>query len=197
MFCGILLLLIMICIAVSLFIISDTHLEKYEFMKKEIFQTDTVTANFLKNERERFNPIFACSIAVGVGLCILSVVPPICGSMIIDPKFGNEFGSTIGFVFLLFMVAIGVFFFITSSMRKDAYEILLQEKEYLPETKKRKSSLDTIASIYWTFITVLYLAWSFIRFDWGHSWIIWPIAGVLYAAIYKICNAVMTDKNNH
>lgn len=196
MFWGILLLLIMICIGVSLFITSSINLDKYEFMKKEVFQIDTATTSYVKNEKNRFNPIFARSIAIGVGLCILSVVPPIGGSMIIDRYSGNSYGSIIGAALLLIIVAIGVFFFITSGMRKEAYEILLQEKEYLPEIKKRNSTLDKISPIYWTFITAIYLAWSFITFDWGRSWIIWPVAGVLYAGISSICNAMFTDKNN-
>lgn len=194
-FWSMLLLLVMICIGVSLFIISGISLNKYEFMKKEVFQLDAETASYVKNEKENFDPIFARSIAIGVGLCILSVVPLIGGG-IIESNYGKLYGAAIGIALLLIMVAIGVLLFIISGKRKDAYMILLQEKEYLPEIKKRKSALDKVSSIYWTIITAIYLVWSFITFDWERSWILWPIAGVLYAGIHSICNAVMTDKSN-
>ena len=35
-------------------------------------------------------------------------------------------------------------------------------------------------------ITAGFLAYSFITGDWGRSWIIWPVAGVLFGAIMSV-----------
>lgn len=191
-FIGLLALFAMVATAVGLFIISGMRLDKYEFMKKEIFQIDFATESYLKAEKEQYHPTFSISITIGVMLCVLSVIPVLTGYFL----FPNGIGSTLGIAMLLVMVAIGVFLFITSGMRKDAYEILLQEKEYTPSIKKRNSAHEKISSIYWTLITAIYLGWSFITFDWGRTWIIWPIAGVLFAVISSVCTAIFTDNKN-
>ena len=51
-----------------------------------------------------------------------------------------------------------------------------------------------IAGIYWTLVTAGYLAWSFWSGEWNRTWIIWPVAGVLFGAIIGI--AAMFRKNN-
>lgn len=187
----------MVCTAVALFITSGTSLERYDFMKAEIFQLDSSAKQYVQNAKEQYTPVFSGLIAIGVALCVLSIAPLIGLNIFFDYQSGNNMGTMLGTPIMLIMIAIGTFCFITSGMKKDAYSILLQEKDYTPEVKKRKAVTNKISSIYWTFITALYLAWSFITSDWGRSWIIWPIAGVLYAGIYSICNAMITDRNNH
>ena len=39
-------------------------------------------------------------------------------------------------------------------------------------------------------ITAGYLAWSFITMKWAITWIIWPIAGVLFGALVPIVNLI-------
>ena len=43
-----------------------------------------------------------------------------------------------------------------------------------------------IAGIYWTLVTAGYLAWSFWSGEWNRTWIIWPVAGVLFGAVSGI-----------
>lgn len=48
-------------------------------------------------------------------------------------------------------------------------------------------------------VTAVFLGYSFITNDWGRSWIIWPVAGVLFGAVMAIYNAVKrngSQKNN-
>ena len=42
----------------------------------------------------------------------------------------------------------------------------------------------------WMLITAGYLAWSFITMKWAITWIIWPIAGVLFGALVPIVNLI-------
>ena len=46
--------------------------------------------------------------------------------------------------------------------------------------------------IYWCLVTAAYLAWSFITMAWDRTWIVWPVAGVLFAAVVGIIR--MTHK---
>jgi len=42
---------------------------------------------------------------------------------------------------------------------------------------------ETIMDVFWPTATCIYLSWSFLTFDWWVTWIIWPIAGILHAAL--------------
>ena len=39
--------------------------------------------------------------------------------------------------------------------------------------------------------TAIYLIWSFATMDWKLTWIVWPVAGVLYAAYHEVMKAII------
>ncbi len=41
----------------------------------------------------------------------------------------------------------------------------------------------SFSGAYWCLIVTIYLGWSFWTNNWKFTWIIWPVAGVLYAAV--------------
>ena len=47
---------------------------------------------------------------------------------------------------------------------------------------------DVLSGIYWCLVTAIYLARSFLTGAWGRTWIIWPVAGVLFAAVIGMAN---------
>ena len=51
-----------------------------------------------------------------------------------------------------------------------------------------------IAGIYWTLVTAGYLAWSFWTDGWDRTWIVWPVAGVLFGAIMAIVGMIKKKK---
>ena len=68
---------------------------------------------------------------------------------------------------------------------------LLKEGEFHPDQKKNSKQEETLSSVYWLLTTALYLTVSFLTGRWGETWIIWPIAAVLYAAILSVYNLVL------
>jgi len=50
--------------------------------------------------------------------------------------------------------------------------------------------------VYWCVITAIYLAYSFTTGRWEDSWIIWPVAGVGFAAAYAVAKEVVKRKEN-
>ena len=47
-----------------------------------------------------------------------------------------------------------------------------------------------VAAVYWPVAAAIYLAWSFLSGDWGITWVVWPIAGVLYAGLWSASAAL-------
>lgn len=71
-------------------------------------------------------------------------------------------------------------------MVRETYDRLLQEGEYTAKAKKIERKTEKWAAIYWPLVTAVYLGYSLYTFDWGRSWIIWPVAAAFSAVLKAI-----------
>lgn len=51
--------------------------------------------------------------------------------------------------------------------------------------------IETLSSLYWYLITVGYLGYSLFTMQWHITWIVWPVAGLLFAVITGITKLIM------
>ena len=173
------LLLVLVAIAVYLFVNYGLHESHMQHLEKESFETEYGVSGMVRERREQYEPTFTRNIAIGVVLCILSVIPTImAGVMEVE-----DYMSGISVGLLLIIVSIGVNILIRAGMIKSSYDTLLQEGEYTIEEKYLKKKTDAFSGAYWCLIVAIYLGWSFWTNNWKFTWIIWPVAGVLYAAV--------------
>lgn len=192
---GLLVLLLLVAPAVAIFIYNGMKHEKYEYLQKERFQLDWQTESFIKEEQAEFRSVQGISITIGVVLCMLGATPLV----VISTIFGDNdlwMGACVGV--LLFLVGIATYLFVSTGTRSEAFNILLQKEEYDYSKKLRKEQKKTseqvmsvVGGIYWPVVTCIFLAWSFIRSDWGISWIIWPVAGIIFGIISTIINTIL------
>ena len=190
---GVLVLFVFIAAAVGIFIYYGMQAGKYQYLEKEVFSLDWETEQMLQCQAEEKRSTFAVQIVMGVGLCILSVIPPI----LIDALFADiPLAEHAGAAILLVMVAAGVFCFIYAGITKGSFSVLLQQEEYSPREKKKKESkvFNAVSSCYWTLATVAYFIWSFGWRAWGISWVIWPVAGVLWGMISSLWGVAGGDE---
>lgn len=190
---GLVLLFVFIAIAVAIFIINGIQYQKYEYIKKEKFAMDAATVKYVAELKESYRTTFSIKITLGVVLCITSVIPVILAGILCDES--NSTFQILSVAMLLGIIAVAVILFVTAGIRMDSYKQLLQEEEYSPSRKIGGDLTEKIASIYWPVVIAGYLAWSFITDDWGKTWIVWPVAGVLFGGISAICSSFSSDKN--
>ena len=173
------LLLVLVAIAVYLFVNYGLRESHMQHLEKEIFETEYGVSGMVCERRDKYEPTFTRNIAIGVVLCILSVIPTImAGVMEVE-----DYMSGISVGLLLIIVSIGVNILIRAGMIKSSYDTLLQEGEYTIEEKHLKKKTDAFSGAYWCLMVAIYLGWSFWTNNWKFTWIIWPVAGVLYAAV--------------
>lgn len=185
---GVAVLLAMVAIAVVLFITNGMALNKYEFLEKDSILTAYGVSGVVEKKKADYEHTFHTCIATGVALCILGVVP-----LLIAASLDNAFYAVCGVCVLLFLVAIGVFLMVHSGMIWGSYQKLLQEGDYTPAQKRQDRKAAPIATIYWCLVTAGYLAVSFFFDNWDRSWIVWPVAGVLFAAVMGIVHLVSKE----
>lgn len=186
---GMLPLFIFIAVAVGLFIFAGTKSEKYKFIEKGEFLISSSTNSYVKNEKERYQSTFLFGLIFSIILYILSPIAPIV-SDIWENKSIGEFVGDISCVILLVIVAIATFIIINVCAYNDCFKKLLHEEEYSPKKKEEDRVIGIIASIVWPLTALVYLAYSFTTGGWGHSWIIWPVMGILFGVFTSVYTEV-------
>lgn len=192
---GICILLPIVAIAVAIFIITGLKISKFEFVEKELVTLDADVKGEIKTQSEEFAPKFAKNIAIGVVFCIVAVIPMMLAAINDKEEAEQEDVLVVAMLgVLLVFVAIGVYRFVKMGIVKDSYDKILGQGDYTAEKKVNNKKNDTFSGVYWMLVTAIYLAYSFITMEWHRSWIIWPVAGVLFAAITLILNATVNKK---
>ena len=124
-------LLILVAIGVSILIINGMKLSKYRYLEKEMISLSYGVKEGVKERKETFENSYHISIAVGVVLCILGVVP-----LLLSGAFGaSEMIQLYCVILLLVFVAVAVYLFVRYGIMTSCYEKLLQEGNYTIENK--------------------------------------------------------------
>ena len=185
---GISALLILIAAAVALFIIEGFKLEKFNYLDKEPIELSPSDKDEIKKIKAEFEPKWRSSIVIGVILFITSVVP------IILYGVSDYKNTAYAAVTMLCFIAVGVFIIVYRSIVLGCYNKLLEEGDYTREKKESRNKNALISSIYWSVVLAIYLLWSFLTFKWHFTWIIWPVAAVLYGVLILIIDFVRKKK---
>lgn len=183
---GMIILLGMVAIAVAIFISNGMGLSKYEYMEKEIFSLQYGVKGMVERRKEAHEDCLRRHVTIGACLCIISVIPLFVGTMI----GVEDYGLITCLSLLLVIVAIGVFILIPSGMVHESHEKLLQIGDYTVEKKELGRRTSYFPTIYWCVVVAIYLGISFYTNAWEETWIIWPVAGVLFVALYGIVQAL-------
>lgn len=169
-------LLAMVAAAVAIFITTGMKADPYQFLEKEPIETEYGVDGMVKELKKNYGDTYTRKNVMGAVLCILAVVPLVSVSVATQ----NPLHSVLGVCFLLVLVSVGVYQFISGGVIWESFQKLLQEGDYTPDAKRVNKN---IGSIYWPVVLAVYLGYSFISGGWTHSWILWPVAGILWAAI--------------
>ena len=186
---GLIVLFLLIGGAVALFVINGIKNSPYEYLDNEMIETEYGVDGMARERRDRFKGTFTAQLTTGIVLCVMSAVP-VFVVMAVSGEKENTFYYGVAVAVLLAFVGIGSFLIIRSSIIWGSLQMILEEGSYSRANKEENAKNGNIAGIYWALVTAGYLAYSFLTMKWDRSWIIWPIAGVLYGAIVTILRAV-------
>jgi len=160
-----------IAVAVGMFILSGSRVSKYNSFEEKSIRLDGSTRSMVEEERARLSLRWTGMVALGVILIIITV-----GLFTVIDVLPEVFLNVVGF---------SVFLFVIAGMHSSAYDVLLGKGDYGNKAAIKQGGriIGTLAAVYWPATVALYLLWSFAADAWHISWVIWPVAGVLFAAI--------------
>lgn len=185
---GVIVLLVFIAAAVALFIAGNRWLkvnENYEY--EDCNLSEQLRKQILKDSNNYENQHMVFKI-IGITFCILSAIPLMSGALFMGSLSNSRIDDLmtgLSAITVLF-VGIGVFFLVKTNIIHDSFNIILQLDDYTSEKKAGKKLIEKYATIYWLIISFIYLAYSFISNNWSQSWMIWPLAGIMYGIFEAI-----------
>ena len=186
---SVVMLLLMVAAAVGIFISTGLKGNRFEYLEKSNIDTEYGVTGMVKERKGAYADVHSRLLIVGIMLCVISAIPMFIYEAI-NYHHGDGAVEGLGVGLLLIAIAVGVKLIVLTCIRQGGYNKLLEEGDYT-RLNKRAGKYD---GIYWAIATAAYLGWSFISMRWDLTWIVWPIAGVLYAAYHEIMKAVVKQK---
>lgn len=144
-------------------------------------ENDVFNYEQMQKERKKY----ALTLSISIGLYIVSVIVLLLGVEV----FGDS--GVISVCLMLAIIAVATCLIIYSSISRPKYvkedESMVEEfKEWKSVHSERNKILQSIKSIMWTLIVVIYLTISFAFGIWAFSWIIFIIGAALERIIVLI-----------
>ncbi len=183
---GTAILLVIIALAVALFVREGMRGKRYEYLDNTAIDTEYGVSGMARSRRDSYAEKHSRLLIMGIMMCILGAVPML---LLEITRYSNntDLLPILGVAGMLIIIAAGVKLIVLTCIRQGGYDRLLEEGDYT-RLNKKAGKYD---GIYWAIALVIYLGWSFVTMRWEMTWVVWPIAGVLFAAYREIMKAIV------
>ncbi|HIV68650.1 MAG TPA: helix-turn-helix domain-containing protein [Candidatus Butyricicoccus stercorigallinarum] len=179
---GLVSLFVFVAVAVLIFLHCGFQNAPYAFLDKEPFETEYGVTGMVRERQKEYRPVYVRSNLIATGICVLSPVPLLAGAFT-----ENEFVIVILLTITLLLAGVGAGIFIVAGVRWASMQKLLKEGEYTPSEIRKSRVREAVSTAYWLSAAAIYLGWSFFTNAWETTWIVWPVAGVLFAGVMAVC----------
>lgn len=176
---GLILLFAIVAIGVVQFLRTSQYSDDFEKLQNTPFELAYGVRSIYVEKYKEYKPEYIRKISLSVTLFVMSVVPLLTVSLLIS----SDMLEILMVVLLVIIVGMGTYIIIPASMENDALNFLIGEGEYAPHKKSENQRAEKIGAFYWPLVTAVYIGWSLWTMDWGITWIIWPVAGIAFAAL--------------
>ena len=188
---GMLVLLLTVAAAVSLFIHTGLQNRPYAYLDEEDFDCEYGVLGMVRERQKEFSGAYTRGLIIGVALCVVSPCWLFLAAM-----GGSDFMALVAVCCLLLTVGVGMLFLIPAAVQGASMKKLLKTGEYSPKEKSRSRTVSAISSIYWLTVTAVFLAVSFVTEAWDRTWIIWAVSGVVYAVVVTMTKLLLDRKES-
>lgn len=186
---GLIVLFLFVATAVAIYIYVEEKNRPYMYLYTDAFELAYGVSGMAKERQQDFHSVYVKSNIVGTCLCILSPV-----ILLIAAFTGDTLDTIIALSVMLVIVGIAVYIFISVGVKWASMERLLGEGEFSEKGKEERKTIGAIKIVYWLLVTTIYIVWSFWTNAWGVTWLLWPVAGVIFAALVVIVNVFARKK---
>ena len=178
---GLATLLVLVAAAVALFVSCGLQGTPFAFLDQEPFETEHGVDDMVREQQSAYRPAYVKSNVAAACLCVLSPIPLFAGLLTEKAYLVVAMLSA-----TILLAGIGAALFVLAGARWAGMRKLLQEGEYAPGDRRKARIKKTVSAIYWLTATAVYLAWSVWTGAWETTWVLWPVAGILFAVVTRL-----------
>lgn len=192
---GLCVMLVLLAVAVSIFLRADADVRDYRFLEEEPFETEYGVTGMVRQRQREYADTRTRYTTIGAVLYVLAAAP-LFAAVCVD---GSDLLYVGAVGVLLVLVGIGCLFLVSAGVYSSAMERLLEEGDYARGQKKHRRVLGTVSTIYWLAATAVFLIYTYGPSGNGqpqYSWIIWAVAGVLYAAVMGVVRLLLQGRKD-
>ena len=191
---GLCVLLVLVAVAVSILLRAAADVRDYRFLGEEPFETEYGVTGMVRQRQREYADTRTRYTTIGAVLCVLAAAP-LFAAVCIDGS-GLLYVAAVG---ALVLAGVGCLFLVNAGVYSGAMERLLEEGDYTRGQKKHNKVLSTVNTIYWPAATAVFLIYTYGPSGNGqprYSWVIWAVAGVLYAAVMGVVRLLLRSKKD-
>jgi len=181
---GLTVLFAIVAISVAIFVFCGSKNAPYDFIDKEPFETEYGVSGMVKERKKAYSESYTRYNIIGACLCVISPIPLFVGSVT-----ENDFFMAVMLALTMLLAGIGTVFFVICGVRQASMEKLLKEGDYTPKKKRENGIKSAFSTAYWLIVTAIYVVFGIAKNNWSSSYIIWPIAGILFAVVIILWDA--------
>ena len=192
---GLCVMLVLLAVAVSIFLRADADVRDYRFLEEEPFETEYGVTGMVRQRQREYADTRTRYTTIGAVLYVLAAAP-LFAAVCVD---GSDLLYVGAVGVLLVLVGIGCLFLVSARVYSSAMERLLEDGDYARGQKKHRRVLGTVSTIYWLAATAVFLISTYGPSGNGqpqYSWIIWAVAGVLYAAVMGVVRLLLRGRKD-
>jgi len=176
---GLIALFGLLVVAVGLFLRANYFGLDLEKASRDKLQLENGGKRLFAEELDKYKHTHLRRVTFSVAMIVLSVVPLITVSILTD----NGWLALWMVNLMLLLIGFGVFIILPTTNHYTALRFILEIGDPIPEKSKQLKRTEKVAAIYWPLVTAGYIGWSLWTMAWGTSWIIWPVAAMVFAAV--------------
>lgn len=183
---GLMILLLLVAAGVGICIWWSMELKEFEYLKSEYFTLAYGVEGIVEKKKQEFKNTYRNGLVLGVSLCILAALP-VCIVSIFEM---SNLTVIICVCIMLCLVAAAAAIMTRNGEIMASFNVLLRREDYTDENKREKSRVGWFPGVYWSVATAIFLVDLLLLRDEKSNWLIWVLAGVLYAPFYTLVRLV-------
>ncbi len=189
-FIGLLMLFITVAVAVVLFLSCRSHTAGFDFLENEVIDTAYGVSGMVQQQKQQNEAAHTRLAIAGTLVGVFSPIPLLASALLEMSLLMN----IAGLCMTILLGGLCAVLFILRGIPRESYDKLLEEGDYTRTRKTSPIPVGAISTAFWLLAVAIYLGWSFLANNWEFSWIVWPVAGVLYAGLEVILGSMAGRK---
>ena len=183
---------VLVSLGIFLFLTAGFKSQKYNYLNSGAIDTEYGVSGMVKDKQKKYTDTYHTLLTISILMLVVSPVP-----LIVFGTLNNDIMCITSVAIMITIAAIAVCMIVTTSMRFGSYKKLLREGEYSKasiQASKVGPVARAIIGSYWMIWVAIFLLISFLTNNWQKTWIIWPVAGVLYPVIVSVVRGISRNR---